>query len=158
MGFYLQCWWERCGYYRPCLGEIFSGFFWTITWSILVHLAWPRARFGRTKEGYKMICQEIHETHGLPVPNPTNVRVFKVQNGEYREADEPQKPQNFVRPSKWALKWCPNFTTDVSLSTFCQELKYAKWVLLSHGVLLMFNPWVFTCSVGGKDVGIIGHV
>ena len=26
--------------------------------------------------------------------------IFKVQNGEYGGADEPQKPQNFVRPSK----------------------------------------------------------
>ena len=30
----------------------------------------------------------------------SNVQVFKVQNGEYRGADEPQKPQNLVRPSK----------------------------------------------------------
>ena len=30
----------------------------------------------------------------------SNVWVFKVQNGEYRGADEPPKPQNFVRPSK----------------------------------------------------------
>jgi hypothetical protein len=30
----------------------------------------------------------------------SNVWVFKVQNGEYGGADEPQKSQNFVRPSK----------------------------------------------------------
>ena len=30
-------------------------------------------------------------------------------------------------------------------------------VLLLHEVLHMFNPWFFTCSVGGKDDGIIGH-
>jgi len=30
----------------------------------------------------------------------SNVWVFKVQNGEYGGADEPHKPQNFVRPSK----------------------------------------------------------
>jgi hypothetical protein len=37
----------------------------------------------------------------------SNVWIFKVQNGEYGGADEPQKSQNFVRPSKQALKWCP---------------------------------------------------
>ena len=30
----------------------------------------------------------------------SNVWTFKVQNGKYGGADEPQKPQNFVRPSK----------------------------------------------------------
>ena len=47
---------------------------------------------------------------------------------------------------------------DVSPSTFYQELKYAKWVLLSHEVLRMFNPRFFTRGVGGKDEGIIGHI
>ena len=46
---------------------------------------------------------------------------------------------------------------DVSPSTFCQELKYAKWVLLLHKVLYVFNLQFFTCGVGGKDNGIIGH-
>ena len=27
-------------------------------------------------------------------------KAFKVENGEYEGADEPQKPQNFVRPFK----------------------------------------------------------
>jgi hypothetical protein len=71
-GFYPRCWWERWGYYRPHLEEIFSGFFLTITWPILVHLAWPRARFDRTREGYKMISSEIPQTCGLPVTNPTS--------------------------------------------------------------------------------------
>ena len=79
-----------------------------------------------------------------------------MQNWEYGGADEPQKPQNFVRPSKCALERYPNFTTDVSLSY--QELKYAKGVLLSHEVLHTFNPWLFTHGVGGKDVGIIGYI
>jgi hypothetical protein len=30
----------------------------------------------------------------------SNVWIFKVQNGEYGGADEPQKLQNFVRPFK----------------------------------------------------------
>jgi hypothetical protein len=34
----------------------------------------------------------------------SNVWIFKVQNGEYEGADEPPKPQNFVRPSKQALE------------------------------------------------------
>ena len=88
----------------------------------------------------------------------SNVQVFKVQNGEYAGADEPPKPQNFVRPSKLALEWCPNFTIDASPPTFCQELKYVKWVLLSHKAPHMFNLQVFTCGVGGKDEGIIGHI
>ena len=88
----------------------------------------------------------------------SNIWLFKVENGEYGGADEPQKPQNFVKPSKWPLEWCPYFTTDVSLSTFCQELKYAKGVLLSHKVLLMFNLQLLTSGVGEKDVGIIGHI
>ena len=54
----------------PHLGEILFRFSFTITWSILVHLAWPRAHFDCTKEGYKMICSEIHKTCRLPVPNP----------------------------------------------------------------------------------------
>jgi hypothetical protein len=33
-----------------------------------------------------------------------------------------------------------NSTIDVSPSTLCQELKYAKWVLLSYKVLLTLNP------------------
>ena len=71
MVIYLRCWWERCGYYRLHLEEIFSRFFLTITWSILVHLAWPRAHFDHTGEGYKMICSEIHQTCGLPILNTT---------------------------------------------------------------------------------------
>ena len=70
-GFYPRFWWERWGHYRPHLEEILSGFFWTITWPILVHLACPRARFNRTREGYKMISSEIHQTRGLPVVNTT---------------------------------------------------------------------------------------
>jgi hypothetical protein len=30
----------------------------------------------------------------------SNVWIFKVKNGEYGGADEPHKPQNFIRPSK----------------------------------------------------------
>ena len=30
----------------------------------------------------------------------SNIKLFKVENGKYEGADEPQKPQNFVRPSK----------------------------------------------------------
>jgi hypothetical protein len=87
-----------------------------------------------------------------------NVWLFKVENGEYGGAGEPPKPQNFVRPYKCALEWCPNFTTDVSQSNFHQELKYAKLILLLHEVLHTFNPQLFTRGVGGKDVGIIGHI
>jgi len=34
-------------------------------------LACPRARFNRTREGYKMISSEIYQTRGLPVTNPS---------------------------------------------------------------------------------------
>ena len=87
-----------------------------------------------------------------------SVQLFKVQNGEYGGANEPQNPKNLVRPSKKAVEWCPKFTIDVSPSTFCQELKYAKLVLLSHKVLHTSNLWFFTHGVGEKDEGIIGHI
>ena len=70
MVIYLRCWWERWRHYRPHLEEFFPGFFFTITWQILDHLAWPLAHFDCTEEGYKMICSEIHETHRLPMTNP----------------------------------------------------------------------------------------
>jgi len=79
VGFYPRCWWERWGYYRPHLEEFFSGFFLTITWPILVHLAWPRAHFDRTREGYKMISSEIPQTRGLPMTNPTYIQKNLVQ-------------------------------------------------------------------------------
>ena len=62
----------RWGHYRPHLEEKFSRFSLTITWPILVHLAWPRAHFDHTREGYKMISSEIHQTRRLPVTNPSN--------------------------------------------------------------------------------------
>ena len=34
----------------------------------------------------------------------SNVSILKVHNGEYGGADEPQKLQNFVRPSKYVLE------------------------------------------------------
>ena len=68
-GFYPKFRWQRWEDYRPHLEKKISRFYLTITWPILVHLAWPRARFDHTKEGYKMICSKIHEACGLPMPN-----------------------------------------------------------------------------------------
>ena len=51
------------------LEDFFSRFFLTITWPILVHLAWPRACFDGTIKGYEMIYSKIHQTHGLPILN-----------------------------------------------------------------------------------------
>ena len=58
--FNLWLWWEGWGHYWPHLKEISSRFILTITWSILTHLAWPRAHFDCTREGYKIISSKIH--------------------------------------------------------------------------------------------------
>jgi hypothetical protein len=50
-------------------------------------------------------------------------------------------PKNSKILSDLPNKLLNDVTIDVSPSTFCQELKYAKWVLLSHEVLLTLNPW-----------------
>ena len=66
------------------------------------------SRFLRSMRGHpglRATCQwhvrtyervEIGFTKGMG----SNVQVFKIYNGEYGGADEPQKPQNFVRPSE----------------------------------------------------------
>ena len=70
----------------------------------------------------------------------------------------PKNPKNLSDfPNKF-LNDVQTSQIDVSPSTFFQELKYAKWVLLSHEVLHAFNLQFFTHGVGGKDEGIIGHI
>ena len=43
--FYLWCWWERCGYYRPHLEEIFPDFFWPMV---------NTCPFGMTKGSFQL--------------------------------------------------------------------------------------------------------
>ena len=68
--------WNFGGKDGGIIGQIWkklSPDFLTITWPMLVHLAWQKACFiNHRKEGYKMICSEICKTHRLPMPNPSN--------------------------------------------------------------------------------------
>ena len=48
--------------------------------------------------------KKVQPPVGLGRGMGSNVQLFKVQNGEYKGADEPQNPQNYVRPSKQALE------------------------------------------------------
>ena len=130
MVIYPWCWWERWGHYRLHLEEICSGFFLAVTCPILVHLAWPRAHFDRTREGYKMICSEIHKTHRLPVMNPTAVALPPAL------AFAPLPWFDGIRSNKFRWLW----TLWISAVAEKYEVSNPMWIIV-------VQTWLIRCWV-----------